>query len=59
MCNRLTKLVIRYYVIHFFSVYSMIRHYGFYPKRTIRHYVIHPTILTLKSKVKGNMRIKL
>ena len=26
-----------------FSVYSMIRHYGFYPKRMIRHYVIHPT----------------
>ena len=25
-----------------FSVYSMIRHYGFYPKRMIRHYVIHP-----------------
>ena len=22
----------------------MIRHYGFYPKRMIRHYVIHPTI---------------
>ena len=21
----------------------MIRHYGFYPKRMIRHYVIHPT----------------
>ena len=26
-----------------FSVYSMIRRYGFYPKRMIRHYVIHPT----------------
>ena len=26
-----------------FSVYSMIRHYGFYQKRMIRHYVIHPT----------------
>ena len=37
-----------------FSVYSMIRHYGFYPKRMIRHYVIHPTIymwqFTRKSK---------
>ena len=30
-----------------FSVYSMIRHYGFYPKRMIRHYVIHPTIFSL------------
>ena len=28
-----------------FSVNSMIRHYGFYRKRMIRHYVIHPTNL--------------
>ena len=27
-----------------FSVYSMIRHYGFYPKRMIRHYVIHHSL---------------
>ena len=40
--------VIRRYVIHFFSGYSTIRHYGFYPKRMIRHYVIDPTMLTLK-----------
>ena len=25
-----------------FLVYSMMRHYGFFPKRMIRHYVIHP-----------------
>ena len=27
----------------------MIRHYGFYPKRMIRHYVIHPTITFMVS----------
>ena len=34
-------------VIHFFSFFffffSMKRHYGFYQKHMIRHYVIHPT----------------
>ena len=31
--------LIRRYVIHFFSGYSVIRHYGFYPKRIIRHFM--------------------
>ena len=39
----------------------MIRHYGFYPKRMIRHYVIHPTIYShLYAKYEGcstNIRV--
>ena len=38
-----------------FSVYSMIRHYGFYPKRMIRHYVIHPTICSFLLLYKFNI----
>ena len=32
-----------YTLLYTFSVYSMIHHYGFYPKPMIHHYVIHPT----------------
>ena len=40
-----------------FSVYSMIRLYGFYPKRMIRHYVIHPTnyIMCLRAFLRVNI----
>ena len=42
-----------------FSVYSMIRHYGFYPERMIRHYVIHPTNCSLYIIIIGQHAIGL
>ena len=48
MCYRLTKVSVTMIVIHYFSGYSMIRHYGFYQKHMIRHFVIHPTKWVIK-----------